>query len=95
MPGFIWSSRSGCLLPFLIIFNLFFGRLIFGSTRIWLGIELVLILMFVFKINTMARKISQELRQGSRDEASNSPIRNKGKIIDVQGQVIEEKEKLK
>ena len=89
MPGFVWKSNSGCLLPFLIIFNLFFGKSFFNSTRLWLGIEVVLILIFILKINTMVHKISQQLRPDSRGFKPN------GKIIDVQGQVVEEKEKLR
>lgn len=80
-PGFIWMGSSGCLLPLLIIFNLFFGRMIFNSTRLWLGVEVVLILFFILKINTMAAKIKDQMR-------------TRGKVIDVEGQVIEEKKKL-
>lgn len=80
-PGFIWMGSSGCLLPLLIIFNLFFGRMIFNSTRLWLGIEAVLILLFIVKINTMTAKIRGQMRTPDR-------------VIDVEGQVIEEKKKL-
>ncbi|MFA6358099.1 MAG: hypothetical protein WCY09_05480 [Candidatus Omnitrophota bacterium] len=82
MPGFVWSSNSGCLLPFLIIFNLFFGRLIFNSTRLWLGVEAVLVLIFVIKINILARKINRQFKPNS-------------KIVDIQGYVVEEDKKLK
>ena len=103
MPGYDWAGSSGCLLPFLIVFNLFFGKLIFNSTRLWLAVEAILILIFLLKINIMARKISQQFRPDGRGWASDSPshrpeghgLAPKGKIIDVQGKVVEDKEKLK
>lgn len=79
---FIWMGSSGCLLPFLIILNLFFGKLIFNSTRLWLGIEALFILIFILKINILARKINQQFRP-------------KGKVVDIEGQVVEDKKKLK
>ena len=103
--GSIWVGSSGCLLPFLIIFNFLFGRAIFNSTRMWLGTEVILILVLVLKVNTMARKVNQQFRPGGRGWTSNSPshrtdgrgwtssIRkhnSKSKVIDVQGQVVEE-----
>ena len=99
MAGFVWRSNLGCLLPFLIIFNFFFGRLIFNSTRLWLGMEAILILIFILKINIMAQKISQQLRSGGRSWVSDKPkshsFKSNGKIIDVQAQVIQDKEELK
>ena len=106
MSGFVWMSSSGCLLPFLIIFNLFFGKLIFNSTRLWLCIEVVLILIFMLKINIMLHKITRQFKPRGRGLASNSQShrpegrgwqpnnpshKTKGKIIDVQGQEVEEK----
>lgn len=84
-PGFVWIGGSGCFLPFLIIANLFFGRFIFNSIRLWLGIEAILILMFIISINIMARKISRQFGQQGRGE---------GKVVDIQGQVVEEGKKL-
>jgi len=85
MPGFIWAGSPGCLLPFLIFFNLFFGRGIFNSTLLWLEIEAVLVLFFILKIRILARKISShfEGRSGAQ------------KVVDIQGQVLEEDKKLK
>ena len=37
--GVVFTSQSGCLLPTLILLNLFFGRYIFNSTPLWLSIE--------------------------------------------------------
>jgi len=83
--GFLFTGQSGCLLPMLIMFNLFFGKLIFISNRLWLGVEAILILLFIIKIHTFVRKISQLVRPESR---------SRGKVIDVEGEVINEKKKL-
>ena len=89
--GSIWVGSSGCLLPFLIIFNFLFGRAIFNSTRMWLGTEVILILVLVLKVNTMARKVNQQFRPGGRGWTSSIRKHNsKSKVIDVQGQVVEE-----
>jgi hypothetical protein len=84
--GFVFTGQSGCLLPMLIIFNLFFGKLIFNSNRVWLGVEGILVLLFIFKIHSFARKITEQLKPESRRQ---------GKIIDVKGEVIQEKQKLR
>lgn len=94
MSQFVWIGGSGCLLPFLIIFNLIFGRLIFSSARLWLGIEAGLILLFIININIMARKISRQFSQQSRNPEPDSPVRRpQGEVIDVQGQVVDEEKK--
>jgi len=95
MPRIIWAGQSGCLLPLLIIFNLFFGKLFFHSTAIWLGIEGVLIFLFILKIHLFVRKIS---RQSHRPQGRGLPSArqsHRGRVIDVEGKVVEEKEKLK
>ena len=84
MPQFIWQGQSGCWLPMLIIFNLFFGKLFFHSTAVWISIEGALIFLFILKIHLFVRKISGQLRPEGR-----------GGAIDVEGNVVEEKEKLK
>ncbi len=89
MPQFIWISGPGCLLPFLIIFNLLFGRLIFNSVLLWLGIEVGLILLLIISINLMARKISRGFTAGS--QSHKAP---KG-VVDIQGHVVEEEKRLK
>lgn len=96
MPQIIWSGQSGCLLSLFIIFNFFFGKLFFRSTAIWLGIEGVLILLFILKIHFFIRKIKGQLSPESRGPASGSRShRVRGEVIDVEGKVVEEKEKLK
>lgn len=72
---------SGCFLPFLIIINLLFGRLFF-KTGIWLVIEGVLILLFFFTSIIMTRRMFTK------------PDRRKG-VIDVEGEVIKERKRLK
>ncbi len=84
MPQIIFSGQSGCLLPLLIIFNLLFGRAIFNSTYLWLGVEAVLILIFIIKIHIFAKKITQQFRQDG----------SHGKVVDVEGKVVEENKKL-
>lgn len=98
--GFLFTGQSGCLLPMLIMLNLFFGKLIFSSTRLWLGIEGVLVLLFIIKIHAFTRKISEQLRSGSIDLSSDSQnhrtqSRHRGEVVDVEGEIVEEKHKLK
>ena len=93
MPAsnFVFTGQSGCLLPILIMLNLFFGKLIFSSTRLWLGVEAVLILLFIMKIHVFTRKIRKQFSQTS----NSSVFRHGGsKVIDIQGEVVEEKQKL-
>lgn len=96
MPQFIWIGNSGCLLPLLIIFNLFFGRLIFNSTRLWLSVEAILILIFIIRINIIARKISRQFdRQGGGFASSGQNHKPKADVVDIQGHIVEEEKKLK
>jgi len=93
-PGFIFTGQSGCLLPMLIMFNLFFGKLIFSSTRLWLGIEVVLILLFIAKMHVFTRKISEQLRSAGKNwqqhgQGDRTDDHRHGKIIDVLGEVVE------
>jgi hypothetical protein len=68
------------------MFNLFFGKLIFSSTRLWLGVEVVLVLLFIIKIHAFTRKISEQLKAGGHGRKN---------VIDIEGEVIEEKLNLK
>ncbi len=98
MPAsnFVFTGQSGCLLPMLIILNLFFGKFIFDSTRLWLGVEGILVLLFIIKIHIFTKKIGEQLRQtGSGLVSSRSKRHGRGKVIDVQGEVVEEKKKLR
>lgn len=78
----VFFSRTGCLLPLLIAFNLFFGW-IFLKPLYWLSLEAVLILFFVVNSYIMARKI---LRSASGKSDG---------VIDVKGEVVEDRPKLK
>jgi hypothetical protein len=72
--------NSGCLLPFLIIFNLFFGRLFF-SLRVWLAVEGILIILFMINSYIFSRRIINSVKKGDN-------------VIDVEGEVIKDREKL-
>ena len=85
--GFVFRSQSGCLLPILIMLNLFFGRLIFNSNSLWLGVEGILVLLFIIKIFVFIQKISKQFRPEGRDSPSHKPS---GKVVDIQGQEVEE-----
>jgi len=69
---------SGCLLPLLIVLNLFFGRLFFSASH-WLAIEGILVLLFLFNSYITARRVFSS----SRKKRSN--------VIDVEGKVIKDK----
>ena len=73
--------NSGCLLPFLVIFNLFFGRLFF-SLRVWLAVEGVLIIFFIVNAYIFSKRIINS-------------VKKRDNVIDVEGEVIKDREKLK
>lgn len=75
--------NSGCLLPFLIIFNLFFGR-IFFSPRAWLAIEGILVILFMVNSYIFSKRIINSVKR-----------KDRGNVIDVEGEVIKERDKLK
>ena len=79
MKTLFFSSRTGCLLPVLIFFNLFFGW-IFFPLRLWLAIEGILILLFFLNSYILLRRFS--------NIAPNTSGGRKG-VIDVEGKVIE------
>ncbi|MFH0856025.1 MAG: hypothetical protein V1869_05945 [Candidatus Omnitrophota bacterium] len=66
---------SGCLLPSLIVFNLLFGRLFFG-TGLWLAIEGVLLLLFIINSYIGLWRIHSSVRAKRKD------------VIDVEGKVV-------
>ncbi|MDD4953741.1 MAG: hypothetical protein PHG40_02405 [Candidatus Omnitrophica bacterium] len=74
----VFLSRSGCLLPLFIFFNLAFGRIFFGF-RTWLIIEAVLILLFMLNVRLLIRQAT-----------SFSPKRGDGDVIDTEAEVVEE-----
>ncbi len=70
---------SGCLLPLLIVLNLFFGRTIF-KPQAWFVIEAVLIFLLLLNAYTFSRRLKSRPR--------NNPPEN---VIDVEGKVVEDK----
>lgn len=89
--GFVWSGNWGCLLPLLIIFNLIFGRLIFNSTVLWLGVEALLVLIFMLKVRLMVSKINQQFSSTGFRQQGKQPLE---KVIDVQGHEVEDEKSL-
>ena len=73
--------QAGCLLPALILLNLFFGWM-FLKPLAWIILEGVLVLLFLLNSYLLVRKV----RKWSQPE---------GRIIDVKGEVVEEKKALK
>jgi len=82
LRSFVFLSGSGCLLPALIIFNLLFGW-IFLKPKLWLIFEAVLILLFIINGFIITRKIISTSSK-KRDD-----------VIDVKGEVVEDRHKLK
>jgi len=81
LNSFVFFSGSGCLLPALIIFNLLFGW-IFLKPKLWLIIEAILVLFFIINGYIITRKIFSASRK--RDD-----------VIDVKGEVVEDRHHLK
>lgn len=69
-------AQSGCLLPLLIILNLFFGW-IFLKPLHWLISEAVLVLLFIFTAHILKRKIINFMH-------------HEDGIIDTEGKVVED-----
>lgn len=82
MKSVVFFSQSGCLLPLLILLNLFFGWILLKPLT-WLAIEGILIFLFIVNILILSKHIS-----------TLSPKKDKD-VIDVEGEVVEEKLKLK
>ncbi len=82
MPGTIFFvAQTGCLLPILMLFNLFFGWMFF-KPLVWLGIEGALALLFILNSYFLKKRIS-----------SFSPRR--GKVVDVEAEIVEDRGRLK
>lgn len=58
MKTIVFLSRTGCLLPLLIVLNLLFGWVFIKPTA-WLILELVLILMFVLNFYMITKKVTE------------------------------------
>lgn len=66
---------SGCFLPFLIVFNLLFGKLFF-KTETWLVIEGILLLLFIINSYIGLRHIHSSGKRSRRKD-----------VIDIEGKV--------
>ena len=72
----MFIAFSGCLLPFLIVTNLLFGKLFF-KTGAWLVIEGILLVLFLINSFIGLRHIhSSSSRQSRRKD-----------VIDIEGKV--------
>jgi uncharacterized membrane protein len=80
IKSFVLFSKTGCLLPILIIFNLFFG-LLFLSPLVWVFIQVTLILLFLINGYIITRKIGS-VSSGKRKDA-----------IDVKAEIVEEEKR--
>jgi hypothetical protein len=78
----IINIQAGCLLPALILLNLFFGWM-FLKTSTWLVLEGILILLLVLNSYFLIRKVKRW------------SVPAPGNIIDVHGEVVDEKRELK
>lgn len=76
----LFFSQTGCLLPLSILLNLFFGW-IFFKPILWLSIEGILILLFILNSYILTRRILSSFKSDD--------------VIDVQGEVVEDKQRLK
>ena len=81
MRSVLVFSQTGCFLPLLFLFNLIFGWMFFKPLT-WLAIEGVILLLILINSLLLVRKIS-------------SLTKTKSNVIDIEGEVIEEKKKLK
>ena len=69
---------NGCLLPSLIVLNLFFGRLFFRPAA-WLAIEGILLLLLLLNSYITIRRIQSTQRNNPKN------------VIDVEGKVVDDK----
>ena len=67
-------------MPFLIIFNLFFGWMFLNPWQ-WLLLGLILIVFFLLNFFILAKKVTRQLHR-------------KDKVIDVEAEVLDNKDKL-
>jgi uncharacterized membrane protein len=80
MKSFVVINQLGCLLPFLLIFNLFFGWLFFRPI-VWLLIGLILILLFILNSLFITKKVST--------------TSYKKDVVDVEAEVLKDEPYLK
>ncbi len=77
-------GNLGCLVLFLMFFNLIFGKFIFGSVLAWLGVELFLFLILI----SLNKLITYRFFRRHKAARVSRP----DDVIDVPGQAVEDKE---
>jgi hypothetical protein len=80
MRSVLIFSQTGCFLPLLFLINLIFGWMFFKPLT-WLAIEGVILLLILINSLLLVRRIS-------------SLTKTKSNVIDIEGEVVEEKKKL-
>ena len=80
MRSVLIFSQTGCFLPLLFLINLIFGWMFFKPLT-WLGIEGIILLLILINSFLLVRKIS-------------SLTKTRSNVIDIEGEVVEEKKKL-
>ncbi len=75
-------SQTGCLLPFFIVLNLVFGWM-FLKPLTWVLVGGILVLLFILNARIMMKKIFS------------SSVSKYDNVIDIEGEPVEEKKKLK
>jgi hypothetical protein len=76
-------------LPALIVFNLFFGPLFLRSVGLWLVLEAILVLIFLFKVRFMVDRFNRQFFSAGQDGPGRVD-KPREEIIDVPGQVLED-----
>ncbi len=88
MPVYFRSSGSGCLLPALIFSNLLFGWMVFKPVWLWLAVGAALLIIFILQVS-----LSLRMFLSGSSKSSGLP-KNKSNVIDIQGQVLDEQNKI-
>jgi hypothetical protein len=78
----IINVQAGCLLPALILLNLFFGWM-FLEPRTWACLEGILILLFMLNASVLIRGVRAWARPKSSDG-----------VVDVEAEVVDDKLRL-
>ncbi|RJP29126.1 MAG: hypothetical protein C4533_04820 [Candidatus Omnitrophota bacterium] len=87
MKSIVFFSRTGCFLPFLIFFNFLFGWIFLGFFY-WLAAELILVTLFILNSVLLAKKFVSSSGYGAAGSKSKD-------IIDIEAEVVHDKDKLK
>ncbi len=81
----VFAARTGCALPFLIIFNFIFGW-IFLRPVYWMALEAVLVGLFVLNIIFLKNKLFSAFKTSPKDARGG---KKSGNIVDIEGEVLE------